>query len=741
MATYYVRTDGSDTNAGTGPATNQAWQTITKAVGATGVGVGDTVYIAPGIYRGNFTAGFTNPANEGQRITIAGNPTASLFTGVNAGPVILTNYLTDNVSFTLGDIFSISKNFVTVQDMIFYGWIPTPSPFYRPFVAPAASALKLYRCLFGVPSSNAQKAPVLVTINAGSTGLVMDKCVVLNGGFALGASSHSGAWDSQTVITDNIFINNNTHANNSECLSFFAGTSGQFGGIKVVNNYMQGVYGVRMYNALSTSFPSVIQNCYIEASTTAIQSDVGNTSAVLQTYNILNAPNSVTGVNSSVTSKTNAFNPINASMSKIQGWADYPFISALSSLNAGVSAGINTNSPATDIYGTTWLLPATPSINAAEFQSYTPSSQYLPTERNASTITIAPGSTSQSIELYLGATGLTASTAGLSARYNRTRTASVSIPLVARTIAQAWTSGGFAEVDATNMPGVYRLDLPDAALAAGADDVTIVVRGASGTNGAVMTVKLSSGGLTSAQTASAVWGASPAGYVDATTYGGVVNQIDQTVTGTSTLVQDVPYHVWEELTANHDTHGSFGWNVLRADAPSKEGLVTLHQSGGISRIDADVHAIVNDTAAAAELKGALLHTGGDYITADLLNPVASAQTLRIGPFGVRADGGGADGALDLNQSTAANIVVQMTDGQGTGIDQTSATVQAKVYNVAGALVATYTCTAAYALGGFMSIPMTTTVTGTAGSYLINLWSTVGATVTVSGPLQLRVRAI
>ncbi len=574
MATYYVRTDGSDTNAGTGPAANQAWQTITKAVGATGVGVGDTVYIAPGIYRGNFVAGFTNPANEGQRITIAGNPTASQFTGVNAGPVILTNYLSDNVSFTLGDIFSISKNFVTVQDIIFYGWTPTPSPFYRPFSAPAASALKLYRCLFGVLSSSAQKPPILVTINAGSTGLVMEQCVVLNGGFAVGANSHSGAWDTQTVIRDNIFINNNTNGFNSECISFYSGTSGQMGGVKVVNNYMQGVYGVRLYNAMSPSFPSVIQNCYIEASTTAIQSDVGNNSAMFQTYNILNAPNSVTSVSSSATSKVNAFNPINASMSKIQGWADYPFISALSSLNAGVSAGINTNSPATDIYGTSWLIPATPSINAAEYASYTPSSQYLPTERNASTITIAPGSTSQSIELYLGVTGLTASTSGLTARYNRTRTASVSIPLVARTIAQAWTSGGFAEVDAANMPGVYRLDLPDAALAAGADDVTIVVRGASGTNGAVMTVKLSSGGLTSAQTASAVWGADPSPYNDATTLGGVLNQTSSLAVSTDATVNQIPNLVWDEHKSNHTTAGTFGAklqdNVLADELLSRD---------------------------------------------------------------------------------------------------------------------------------------------------------------------------
>jgi hypothetical protein len=131
--------------------------------------------------------------------------------------------------------------------------------------------------------------------------------------------------------------------------------------------------------------------------------------------------------------------------------------------------------------------------------------QYFPTERNASAITIAPGSTSQSIELYLGATGLTASTTGLSASFNRTRSLAVPITLVAVSLmTDGWVSGGFKEVNASTMPGVYRLDLPDAAIAAGADDVTVVVKGASGTNGAVMTIKLSSGGLTAAQTADAI---------------------------------------------------------------------------------------------------------------------------------------------------------------------------------------------------------------------------------------------
>jgi hypothetical protein len=40
------------------------------------------------------------------------------------------------------------------------------------------------------------------------------------------------------------------------------------------------------------------------------------------------------------------------------------------------------------------------------------------------------------------------------------------------------------------MSGVYRLDIPDEALLGGADDCTVVVRGASGTNGAVITIDL-----------------------------------------------------------------------------------------------------------------------------------------------------------------------------------------------------------------------------------------------------------
>jgi hypothetical protein len=284
------------------------------------------------------------------------------------------------------------------------------------------------------------------------------------------------------------------------------------------------------------------------------------------------------------------------------------------------------------------------------------------------------------------------------------------------------------------MPGVYRVDIPDAALAAGADDVTLVVRGASGTNGAVMTIKLSSGGLTSAQTGAAVWGASVAGYVAETDFGGVVN-------ATRNLVGNIPDQVWGESTSNQTSHGSFGWNILRADQQSKQGLVTLHSSGGINRVDADIHAIVNDTDAAIELKGALLHNGTDYISADLLSPTSPATTLRMGPYSVVADQTKQEINVDILTGASLPVVLQLVDANGTGIPLTGATLSVKIYTTSGTLVATYTGTASYADAGFVTFTLTSAVTATPGTYYVTVTRSSGATDTsIYGGLRLYVRS-
>lgn len=76
----------------------------------------------------------------------------------------------------------------------------------------------------------------------------------------------------------------------------------------------------------------------------------------------------------------------------------------------------------------------------------------------------------------LGPTGTT-----MSAAYVRQGASPVDIPLVPlANPSAAWASGGWVELDAVKTPGLYRLDLPDAAVAAGADwvAVEVVVAGA-----------------------------------------------------------------------------------------------------------------------------------------------------------------------------------------------------------------------------------------------------------------------
>jgi hypothetical protein len=91
-------------------------------------------------------------------------------------------------------------------------------------------------------------------------------------------------------------------------------------------------------------------------------------------------------------------------------------------------------------------------------------------------ISVQAGATSVTINVWIestatpgtGLTGLVFNTANLICYYALPLSTSVAVTLATlAAITTAYASGGFKEVDATNMPGWYRLDLPNAALAAG----------------------------------------------------------------------------------------------------------------------------------------------------------------------------------------------------------------------------------------------------------------------------------
>lgn len=82
------------------------------------------------------------------------------------------------------------------------------------------------------------------------------------------------------------------------------------------------------------------------------------------------------------------------------------------------------------------------------------------------------GSTSQSIDIWIadsssstggGLSGLVYNSGSLTAYYRKGATGtSTAITLATQTVGGAWSSGGFVEVDATNMKGLYRFDIPNA---------------------------------------------------------------------------------------------------------------------------------------------------------------------------------------------------------------------------------------------------------------------------------------
>jgi hypothetical protein len=78
-----------------------------------------------------------------------------------------------------------------------------------------------------------------------------------------------------------------------------------------------------------------------------------------------------------------------------------------------------------------------------------------------------------------GLTGLVFNSAGLTCYYVRPGSAAAALTLATQTVTGAHSDGGFVEIDATNMPGWYRLDPSDAIIAAGVDSVGIHLKGAT----------------------------------------------------------------------------------------------------------------------------------------------------------------------------------------------------------------------------------------------------------------------
>lgn len=253
------------------------------------------------------------------------------------------------------------------------------------------------------------------------------------------------------------------------------------------------------------------------------------------------------------------------------------------------------------------------------------------------------GLTSQSITLLLTdttgnpKTGLTSATSGLVINYSLGATGtSQPITLASQTSTGAWTSGGFCEKDATNFPGCYRLDLPNAALASSLFMVLSIIcpgtilsvvqridcRFVATDNTTIVTAvwanttrTLSSFGTLTTDTAAAVWANATRslttfgtlasdvwanGSRSLTTFGTLTTDTaasvwaagTRTLTSLGTVVADVTTAVW---AAASRTLTAFGFTVGTSDATSIAAIKA--KTDNLPSDPADESLILASTAA------------------------------------------------------------------------------------------------------------------------------------------------
>lgn len=187
------------------------------------------------------------------------------------------------------------------------------------------------------------------------------------------------------------------------------------------------------------------------------------------------------------------------------------------------------------------------------------------------------GKTSKIVHLFIqdssksdgsGLTGLVFNSAGLTAYYIREGDASTTVISLVTATVGTYVSGGFKEVDAANMPGIYEFDPPNACLATGTDQVVIMLNGASNMAPLPIEIQLRD------NTEKDIYDYIPADLSDVPT-ATELNTTHGAGSWEGTTPANVADAVWDELEAGHTIAGSFGEEVTKQGKKLDRNLVWL----------------------------------------------------------------------------------------------------------------------------------------------------------------------
>lgn len=327
MATYYVRTDGNDGNAGTGPASGNAWQTVGKALGVAGIASGDTVYIAPGTYRESVTVGMTSATVE---TLVIGDVDSSQFSDIAPGVVRLTAYTTNDTTAPSGAnvLNTNGKNNLTFQDLLINGGTTAA-------VSILGVSIKFLRCCVITGARSVNCFLITGTVDV-SNAITIDSCVCQGSGTTVVAINlpTSSAADYDT----NILIKNSVLTSWGATSILVAGTGAlafKAGGVRVFNCSLFGGTSMNVSTAvLASTAPNQceIYNCVLLGGSGLAANTLGQ---LIENYNLiygtLNYTNVTAGANSvaSTTTMTHAL-MMDFGSSALWGFVPRPWLEPMS---------------------------------------------------------------------------------------------------------------------------------------------------------------------------------------------------------------------------------------------------------------------------------------------------------------------------------------------------------------------------------------------------------------------------